>query len=92
MTITVGIREAKVHLSRIMKKVQQGAEIIVTDRGKPVGKIVPFHRQGLSLTQRIAELELRGIIEENRMVRRPLPPPLPADGETAQRFLEEDRR
>ena len=49
----VGIREAKVHLSRYLRMVRKGAEIVITDRGKPVGKIVPMEATELPLADRI---------------------------------------
>jgi len=74
MTSSVGIREAKIHLSDLMKKVRQGMEIIITDRGKPVGKIVPLDNRSLSLAERVNGLEMRGLIEEKKSPAKPLPP------------------
>ena len=45
---SVGIRDAKMHLSKYLKMVQQGTEVIITDRGRPVGKIIPIHTKDLS--------------------------------------------
>ncbi len=92
MASSVGIREAKIHLSHLMKKVRQGREIVITDRGKPVGKIVPIHNLRLPLAERVNDLEMRGIIEEKKSPSKPLPPPLPAEGEIAQKFLQEGRK
>ena len=39
---SVGIRDAKMHLSKYLKMVQQGTEVIITDRGRPVGKIMSW--------------------------------------------------
>jgi len=39
--VSIGIRDAKINLSKLLKDVQKGAEIIITDRNKPVGRIVP---------------------------------------------------
>ena len=36
----VGIRELREHLSRFLDEVQAGRELIVTDRGRPVARIV----------------------------------------------------
>ena len=74
MTSSVGIREAKIHLSDLMKKVRQGMEIIITDRGKPVGKIVPLDNRSLSLAERVNGLEMRGLIEEKKSPAKSLPP------------------
>ena len=37
----VGIRELKTHLSRHLKRVQAGARLIVTDRGRSIALINP---------------------------------------------------
>jgi len=92
MANSVGIREAKIHLSHLMKKVRQGMEIIITDRGKPIGKIVPVDSKRLSLAEQISDLEMRGIIEEKKFPPKPLPPPIPVEGEIGQKFLQEGRK
>ena len=38
---TVGIRELKAHLSRHLKRVQSGARLIVTERGRSIATISP---------------------------------------------------
>ena len=37
----VGIRELKNHLSSYVDRVQRGEEFVVTDRGRPVARLVP---------------------------------------------------
>jgi len=39
---SVGLFEAKSHLSEIIVAVESGQSIIVTKKGKPVARIVPF--------------------------------------------------
>jgi prevent-host-death family protein len=41
MSIT-GIAELKAHLSRYLDQVKGGREIVITDRGRPVAKLVPL--------------------------------------------------
>ena len=89
---SVGIREAKIHLSKLLKMVQKGNEVILTDRGRPVGKIVPIQPDTLSLSYRIQQLEDQGVMEPGRKrdfkkILRPIPVP----DDMAQRFLHEDR-
>jgi len=89
---SVGIREAKIQLSKLLRMVKEGNEVILTDRGQPVGKIVPIDSQNLPLEARIGRLENQGVIEpasEKGLKRVPLPIPVPDD--LAQRFLREDR-
>ena len=38
----VGIFEAKTHLSEILDKVSHGSKIVITNRGRPIARIVPF--------------------------------------------------
>jgi prevent-host-death family protein len=39
---TIGIAELKAHLSRCLDVVKHGQEVVVTDRGRPIAKIVPI--------------------------------------------------
>ena len=39
--VTVGAFDAKTHLSSLLKKVEQGEEVLITRRGKPVARLVP---------------------------------------------------
>ena len=61
-TSTVGIREAKIQLSKLLKLVQQGNEVILTDRGKPVGKIVPIAAEELPLSARLKQMEEKELL------------------------------
>ncbi|MFN6535401.1 MAG: type II toxin-antitoxin system Phd/YefM family antitoxin [Nostoc sp. EkiNYC01] len=40
---TVNIHQAKTNLSRLLSRVELGEEIIISNRGIPVAKLVPFH-------------------------------------------------
>lgn len=91
-SISIGIREAKINLSKLLKNVQKGREIIITDRGKPVGKIVPMPSDSLPLADRINELERQGWIEPQKKKKvKKILPPIPLPEELAQKFLQEDR-
>lgn len=91
-SIRVGIREAKAHLSRFIQIVKNGGEVVLTDRGRPVGKIVPFQQKELSLSERIKALEDRGTIAPEIGKKKPaLFTPIPVPDHIAQKFLREDR-
>ena len=51
--VTVGIRELKAHLSSYVRQVKAGASVIISEHGKPVGRIVPISP---SLEVRLQEL------------------------------------
>ena len=72
--------------------VQQGAEITITDRGRPVGRIIPIPTKDIPLKERIKCMEDRGQIEpltgEGNIK---IPPPIPVPDGIAQQFLQEER-
>ena len=41
----IGMFEAKTHFSKIIEKTKNGADFVITQRGKPVAKIVPFEKE-----------------------------------------------
>ena len=89
---SVGIRDAKMHLSKYLKMVQQGTEVIITDRGRPVGKIIPIHFKDLPLKDRIQRMEALGRIEPvTEEGPKKIPPPIPVQDGIAQKFLQEGR-
>jgi prevent-host-death family protein len=89
---SVGIREAKIDLSKILKRVKNGWEVVITDRGHPIAKIVPLVSENLPLEERVRRLEGQGLLRPvSKKNRRPLPPPLPVLEGAAQGFLQEDR-
>ena len=91
--LTCGVREAKTRLSQLLEEVRQGAEILITDRGRPIGKLVGLEPGDLSLEERLARLSQQRCIEPKNA--RPccsLPPPLPMmSADVAQQFLQADR-
>lgn len=38
---TVGVHEAKTHLSRLLRRVADGEEVLITSDGEPVARLVP---------------------------------------------------
>ena len=91
-SIHVGVREAKISLSKLLKMVKNGNEIILTDQGRPVGKIVPLEEESLPLEVRIKRLEEQGVIENRgEKAQGEIPPPIPLQNGMAQQLLQEDR-
>ena len=41
----VSVHEAKTHLSRILRQVAAGEEIVIAKSGRPVARIVPIRRR-----------------------------------------------
>jgi prevent-host-death family protein len=73
---SIGVRELRQQASRYLREVQQGETIEVTDRGRPVARLVPVPRAG-----ELEELEASGRLAAARGDALGLGPPLtPASG------------
>ena len=44
--ITVNVREAKAHLSRLLAQVEAGEDVVIARRGKLVARLVRFQEPG----------------------------------------------
>ncbi len=40
--MNVGVKELKAHLSEFLSRVEAGEDVVVTDRGRPVARIVAY--------------------------------------------------
>jgi prevent-host-death family protein len=49
---SIGLFEAKTHLSELVARAEQGEEVIITRHNKPVAKIVPFGGVSAELLER----------------------------------------
>jgi prevent-host-death family protein len=85
----VGVRDAKAQFSRLLVDVENGGEWTITLRGRPVARLVPVAREHGELSERIRDLEERGILEPASERRLPLP--LPIAMGFASRMLEDGR-
>lgn len=91
---TVGSREFKNRMGRYMKAVRQGQSLLLTERGKPVAKIVPPDPEPATeptLMDVLRRLEAEGKI---RLAKRPLGKfrAIPSRGKSASEMIIEDRR
>jgi prevent-host-death family protein len=86
-TTEVGVRELKAHLSRYLAEVRDGAEVTVTDRGRPVARLVPASRSHA----RLAELIAQGLVTPASEPKGPLPEPIVAAGTVSDLVIEQRR-
>ena len=56
LTQQIGAFEAKTHFSQILEKIENGGDFIITKRGKPVAKIIPFKEEKMSRKEAINAL------------------------------------
>lgn len=90
---TAGVAQLKARLSEYLDQVKAGEEVVVTERGKAVARLVPYTPSGPSPAE-LDEMERAGLI---RRAKKKLPDdfwdePLVADPEGwALRYLLEER-
>jgi prevent-host-death family protein len=89
------ISGAKNRLSALIKRVQRGDSILITDRGVPVAKLVPV-QLGPGVPERIVALAQQGLarlpaqVPDAAWLDRPRPQPTPGPG-VVDVLLEERR-
>lgn len=91
---TVGSREFKNRMGRYMKAVRKGQSLLLTDRGKPIAKVVPpdpVPGSEPTLTDILKRLEAEGKL---RLAKRPLSKfrAIPSRGKSASEMILEDRK
>ena len=69
--VTVNVHEAKTHLSRLIKQVEAGEEVIIARNGKPVVKLVRVNSRSKG-KPRFGSM--KGLIDIDERFFEPLPP------------------
>ena len=90
----VGSREFKNRLGQYLAPVREGQSLLITDRGRPVAKLIPAEPEEAPvdpLRARLLELEAQGFI---RLPKRPMRgfKAVPSRGKLASEMIIEDRR
>ena len=89
---TVGIRELKAQLSAYVQRVKAGDTVVITERGKAVGRIVPIEPAQPSVEERLQAMIRDGIVEWDGRKLEPRVPVTEARGPyTVADLLIEDR-
>lgn len=85
----VGIRELKAQLSAYLRHVKAGGTVTITERGSPIGRIVPLARSAEAQLEALSQIGLVAWSGEK------LPPLVPVaqatGGRTVASLLVEDR-
>jgi prevent-host-death family protein len=56
------VSDLKAHLSEYLNQVKAGGEVLITDRGKPVARLVPVARSK-ARNESLIEMEKQGLIK-----------------------------
>ena len=92
---TASISEAKAKLSALLDRVKAGEEVTITNRGRPVARIVPLPATEIDWDERLERLERQGVVRRPRKkldVEAFLARPLAKSHESVLEALLEERR
>jgi prevent-host-death family protein len=89
---SIGIRELKRGLSGYLAAVKDGEEIVVTDRGQPVARIVREPRRATSLAQALGRLVAEGVVSLPTRNRPTLAKAARVGGKRMSEIVTENRR
>ena len=67
----VGVRDLKARLSKYLRQVRQGQTVIITDHGRPVGRLSPVDQP---LDERLKSLQDAGLVAWNNQKLKPVKP------------------
>lgn len=91
--INAGIREVKNNLSRFLARVKDGEEVVITERGSPIARIVKEEHGDRSVRAALSPLVREGlVILPGRGIRRGRIPPVEVPGKPVSDMVIEDRR
>lgn len=60
LNVSTGIRELKNRLGYYLRLTRKGVSVVITDRGVPIGRIVPM---GQDLAERLAAMRETGLVQ-----------------------------
>jgi prevent-host-death family protein len=91
--ITAGIKELKNQLSRYIALVKKGDDVLITERGRVIARVVKEDSRRSSLRQALQPLVLRGQVSmPTRDIERDIPEPAKLPGKAVSEIVLEDRR
>ncbi len=91
--ISAGIKDVKNNLSRFLVQVKAGEEILITERGIPVARILKEDYGDKSIRSALGRLVQRGLIAlPSRSIRKDRIQAVEAPGKRVSEIVIEDRR
>jgi prevent-host-death family protein len=90
---TAGIKELKNRLSSYLTLVKKGEEVLITDRGKPIARIISEDTQKTSLRRALQPLIMEGLVNlPADRIDRDISIPVELPGKQVSEMVSEDRR
>ena len=88
---TIGMRQLRLELPRLIERVRNGETIEITERGVPVARLVPLPGRQTILDRMIADGRVRPAIRPFHTIPPPLKAPFSLSAEIIRMREEEDR-
>ncbi len=91
--ISAGIKELKNNLSRYLSQVKNGEDILVTERGKAIARIIRDDPKDIYLREALSPLVVKGLVKlPSQKIDREISPPVKLRGKPVSEMVLEDRR
>ena len=91
--VSAGIKEFKNRLSYYLSYVKKGQDVLITDRGKIIARVIQENPEKKSLREIFDPLIRQGLIEYPvDPINREIPKPLKIKGKPVSQIVIEDRR
>jgi len=92
MRKTIGIRELKEQLSSHIQEVKKGATLVITERGRPVARLLPMAGAEAPVEEKLQQLVEAGVISwDGRKLSTDVPVIHVRGSKTVSEMLIEDR-
>jgi prevent-host-death family protein len=91
--ISAGVKELKNNLSRYLSQVKKGEDILVTERGKAIARIIKEDSKDIYLREMLSPLIVKGMIKlPSQKIDRAISTPVKLPGKPVSEMVIEDRR
>jgi len=90
---SAGIKEFKNQLSRYLAFVKKGDDVLITERGRVIARVIKENSRSSSLRQALQPLVLKGqVVMPKCEIKRDISEPVKLSGKAVSKIVLEDRR
>ena len=91
--LSAGIKDLKNNLSRYLSLVKKGEDVLITERGKVIARIIQEEPENESWRKALNHLMVKGLLTlPSRKIDRDIPAPVEVPGKPVSEMAVEDRR
>ena len=91
--VSTGIKELKNNLSRYLSLVKKGEDVLITERGRTIARIIQENSKSSSIREALSPLVEKGLLTlPDQKVDKEIPAPIKVPGKPVSEMAIEDRR